>query len=356
MNASVLAWALTIALIVGLVAFDFVFHLRTPHVPGMRESAIWSVAYIGIAVLFGGAITICGDRDAGEQYFAGYLVEKSLSIDNMLMFLVVINGFAVPRIYQQKVLLFGIGAGLLCRTALIFGGVALIDAATWMLYVFGAVLIVTAGRLLRPNDTESNVSDNRVVRAVKKLLPVTDAYDQGRLVTVRDGRRAATPMLLALVAIGGTDAMFGLDSAPAIFGITQNPYLVVTATVFSMLGLRQLYFLIDGVLNRMIYLRYGLAAILGLVGLKLVFGALRENTVPLINHGQPVEVTEIGPGATMAAIAVILAVATAASLLSAKGQARSAIPAARRHTTDHPDPDQNGDLAERDQRMISADR
>jgi tellurite resistance protein TerC len=334
-DVSALVWALTIAGIVGLLTFDFVFHVRAAHVPSLGEAARWSALYVGIAIAFGIGMLLIGGTTMGTEYFAGYVTEKALSVDNLFVFLIIISSFAVPRADQQKVLLFGIVFSLIARTALILVGAALINSFAWVFYLFGLVLLITAGNMLRPSTSDGHSGDNIVVRVARRLIPTTAHYDGDKLFTVENGKRVMTPMLLVMVAIGGTDILFALDSIPAIFGLTQNTYIVFTATAFSLLGLRQLYFLIDGLLDRLVYLGYGLAAILGFIGVKLVLHALHENNVPFINDGEPVEVTEISTGLSLAVILGVLIVTVAASLLSEKGRAQNAVAAARRHAREY---------------------
>ncbi|RVX42942.1 tellurite resistance protein TerC [Nonomuraea polychroma] len=331
MDVSPLVWWLTIAAIIGLLLFDFVFHVRRAHVPSLREATIWSAAYVGAALLFGVGVWIFGGQDPGTEYFAGYITEKALSVDNLFVFLVIMSSFKVPRANQQKALLFGIVFSLLARTGFILLGAALINAFAWAFYLFGLILLITAGNLLKPESEESHDSDNLMVRLARRLFSATEVYDGDRLFTVQDGKRVMTPMVLVMIAIGGTDIMFALDSIPAIFGLTQNLYIVFTATAFSLLGLRQLYFLLDDLLDRLIYLAIGLAAILGFIGVKLILHALHENNVPFINDGRPVPVTEISTGLSLSVIVGVLVITVIASLTSAKGRAQNAVSAARRH-------------------------
>lgn len=332
---STTTWILTIVLILGLMAFDYVVHVRSPHTPTIREAARWTGIYVGLALCFGVGTWLIGGHQMGLEFFAGYITELSLSVDNLFVFLIIMASFKVPRAYQQKVLEFGIVFSLIARSAFIFLGVALINMFSWVFYIFGLILIVTAGRLLRPEeeDNEEDAANNGVIRLAKKLVRTTPHYDGDRLFTHVEGRRTMTPMLLVMIAIGGTDVMFALDSIPAIFGLTQNPYTVFTAVAFSLMGLRQLYFLIDGLLDRLIYLKYGLAAILGFIGVKLILHALHENTLPFINGGQHVEVVEITTQLSLAVIVVSLAITVAASLLSAKGKALTTFRNAKRHAT-----------------------
>jgi tellurite resistance protein TerC len=341
-NAPAPVWWATIAAVVALLAFDFVFHVRKAHVPSLREAAAWSSLYVGVAVLFGIGVWLFGGGEMGAEYFAGYVTEKALSVDNLFVFLIIMVSFRVPRADQQKVLLFGIVFSLIARTGFILLGAALINSFAWVFYLFGLVLLITAGNLLKPEGADSHSAENVMVRLARRLFHTTDYYDGDKLFTVHEGRRALTPMLLVMVAIGGTDILFALDSIPAIFGLTQNVYLVFTATAFSLLGLRQLYFLIDGLLDRLVYLAYGLATILAFIGVKLILHALHENNIPIVNDGQPVPVVEISTGLSLTVIIGVLLVTVVASLVSAKGRAQNAVTAARHHALEYlradPDP------------------
>jgi tellurite resistance protein TerC len=358
MEVTPLVWALTIAAIGGLLLFDFVFHVRTAHVPRLREAAIWSGLYVGLALLFGVGVLVFGGAQAGSEYFAGYVTEKALSVDNLFVFLIIMTSFRVPREDQQKVLLFGIVFSLVARTGFIFLGAALINSFAWVFYLFGLILLLTAGNMLKPEGEESHSADNVIIRLARKVFHTTPHYDGDKLFTVHEGKRAMTPMLLVMVAIGGTDILFALDSIPAIFGLTQSTFLVFTATAFSLLGLRQLFFLIDGLLDRLIYLSYGLAAILGFIGVKLILHALHENTVPFINDGEPVPVVEISTGLSLSVILGVLVVTVAASLISPAGKAQNAIANARRHATSYLDSEYTADPAERERifRLLLTER
>lgn len=325
-----LVWELTIALIVGLLLFDYFFHIRVAHVPTLREAARWSAAYVGVAVLFGAAVWFYGGTEMGTQYFAGYLTEKALSVDNVFVFLVIMNAFRVPREDQQKALLIGIVIALVARSLFIWIGAALIERFAWVFYIFGIILLVTAGHMLLPEDKRHEEEEGIVLRLTRKLIPTTSFYDGDRLFTVHEGRRQMTPMVLVIVALGLTDILFALDSIPAIFGITQDTFIVFTATAFSLLGLRQLFFLIEGLLERLLYLSYGLAAILCFIGIKLVLHALHENNVPFINDGAPVKVIEISTMQSLLVIIGILVVTVFLSLHSPKGKAKVAIGRLRR--------------------------
>jgi tellurite resistance protein TerC len=357
MTVSPLIWAITIVVILALLAFDYFFHIRKAHVPTLKEAAAWSTLYVGLAVVFGILVWIFGGTAMGSEYFAGYITEKALSVDNLFVFLIIIASFRVPREDQQKVLLFGIVFSLIARTGFIFLGAALINSFAWVFYIFGLILLITAGNLLRPDAHGDEHADNFIIRIARKLFHTTEHYDGDKLFTIHDGKRALTPMLLVMVAIGGTDILFALDSIPAIFGLTQNVFIVFTATAFSLMGLRQLYFLIDGLLDRLIYLAYGLAAILAFIGVKLVLHALHENNLPFINDGQPVPVIEITTATSLSVIIGVLVITVVASLLSKAGKAQTSINNARRHAVNYLDLEYTADASERERiyRMLTAE-
>ncbi|MDQ4490084.1 TerC/Alx family metal homeostasis membrane protein [Sinomonas sp. ASV486] len=348
MSVSPLVWTITIVVILALLAFDYFFHIRKAHVPTLREAAVWSSIYVGAAVLFGVVLLVFGGSTMGGEYFAGFITEKALSVDNLFVFLVIMASFRVPREDQQKVLLFGIVFALIARSAFIFAGVALINAFSWVFYLFGLILLITAGNLLKGEDSGDEEADNFVIRLARKFLRTSEHYDGDRLFTVENGKRVLTPMLLVMVAIGGTDLLFALDSIPAIFGLTQNAYVVFTATAFSLMGLRQLFFLLDGLLDRLIYLSYGLAAILAFIGVKLVLHALHENNLPFINGGEHVQVFEITTGLSLTVIIGVLLVTVIASLFSKAGKAHAAVNNARRHAESYLDLEYTADPTERE--------
>jgi len=211
-------WLLTVLGVVGLLLFDYIFHVRKAHTPTLREAAVWSSIYVGIAILFGLGVWILGGPSMGTEYFAGYVTEKALSVDNLFVFLIIMTSFAVPRADQQKVLLFGIVFSIFARTGFIFLGAALINSFAWVFYLFGLILLLTAGNMLRPEGEDSHSGDNIMVRIAKKLFRTTDRYDDDKLVTVENGRRVLTPMVLVMAAIGGTDVLFALDSIPPSTG------------------------------------------------------------------------------------------------------------------------------------------
>ncbi|SDB90545.1 tellurite resistance protein TerC [Raineyella antarctica] len=329
MAVSGLTWVLTTLFVVGMLLFDFIFHARKPHTPGLKESAAWSALYVTIALSFGLFVLWHWGPNFATQYYAGYVTELSLSVDNLFVFLIIMASFKVPRESQQEVLLFGIVVSLIFRSALIFVGAAAINAFAWVFYIFGLILLITAGSTLKEalsgDDDEEESGENFFIRAVRRVFHTSDQYEGNKLFTQLDGRRAMTPMLLVMIAIGGTDVLFALDSIPAIFGLTQEVYLVFTAVVFSLMGLKQLFFLIDGLLDRLIYLSYGLSAILAFIAVKLVLHALHENNLPFINAGEPVPVLEITTQMSLVFILGVLAVTVLFSLYSPRGRAMAII-------------------------------
>jgi len=334
LEVSVLRWTITIGLIVGLLALDLGLAAVRPHAVGFREAAVSSVLFIGVAVVFGLVFTAQVGGELGAQYFAGYLVEKSLSVDNLFVFVIIMSTFAVPEIQQQKVLTFGIILALVLRAIFIVLGAALLELFAFMFLIFGLVLIVTAVQLYRHRDVDPDMQDNALVRLARRVLPVTDDYDRGRMFPRHNGRRAVTPLFIVLLAIGSSDLLFALDSIPAIFGVTEEPYIVFTANAFALLGLRALFFLVKGLLDRLVYLSTGLSLILAFIGVKLVLHW---------GHGVSDSVPEISTNLSLAVIVVVLIVTTVASLLKVRRD-----PEARAHPgslTGHKHPAPN-ELAE----------
>ncbi len=309
LDVTTAGWAATLGLIGGLLVFDIGFSARRPHAVGFREAVAWSVFYIAVAVLFGVAFGIIAGWEFGAQYFAGYVVEKSLSVDNLFVFVIIMGTFAVPPEHQQRMLTIGIAVALVLRAAFIAVGAALLSAFSVMLVVFGVLLVATGVQLFRHRDEDPSVDDNLLVVATRRVLPLTDRYDGGRLVTREAGRRVLTPLALVLVAIGGTDVLFALDSIPAVFGVTREAYIVFAANAFALLGLRALYFLVSGLLDRLVYLSTGLAAVLVFIGVKLVLHFAHEH-----RSGIP----EISTGLSLVVIAAVLATATIASITATR--------------------------------------
>lgn len=347
-NVPLWVWAITLVVILALLAFDFIFHVRKAHEPTLKEAAWWSAFYVGIALVFGLILLMVGDHHLGIEYFSGYILEKALSVDNLFVFLVIISSFAVPRADQQKVLLFGIVFALIARSLFIFAGMAIIDHFSWAFYVFGLILLLTAGKLLAPEDEDHDESNNFIIRLAKRFLRTTDHYDGDKLFTVENGKRVLTPMLLVMVAIGGTDILFALDSIPAIYAVTTNVYIVFCATAFSLMGLRQLYFLIDGLLDRLVYLKYGLAVILAFIGVKLVLEALHTNDLFFINDGEPLSVYTFDPAHSLMVIIGVLAVTVVVSVFSPKGKLLSAVRAVARYSHSYIHTEYHGDESERE--------
>jgi tellurite resistance protein TerC len=311
------AWVATVAVIVMLLGIDLAVGALRPHAVGFAEATAWSVFYIAVAVAFGVVLGLVAGWDIGSQYFAGYLVEKSLSVDNLFVFVVIMTTFAVPAEHQQKALTFGIVLALIMRAIFIAVGAALLELFSFMFLFFGLLRIWTAVQLYRHRDQDPEVEDNALVRLTRRVLPTTTEYQEGRLVARVDGRRAVTPLFVVLVAIGSTDLLFALDSIPAVFGVTEEPFLVFAANAFALLGLRALFFLVQGLLDRLVYLSTGLAIVLGFIGVKLVLHWA---------HTLSDAVPEIPTLLSLGVILVILAVTIAASLLKVRSD-----PAARAH-------------------------
>jgi tellurite resistance protein TerC len=329
-------WLVTIAVLLAVITADLVIIGRRPHEPSMREATGWVLLYISLAVVFGiGVGLTSGSRYAGE-FFAGWLTEYSLSIDNLFVFVIIMSRFAVPRQYQQTVLLVGIILALIFRGLFIAAGAAAIARFSWIFYLFGAFLIWTAVGLARHGEEdESDYRENVLVRTVRRVLPTTREYHGVKLVVRLDGKRFVTPMLVVMVAIGTTDVLFALDSIPAIYGLTKEPYLVFAANAFALMGLRQLYFLIGGLLTRLVYLSFGLAVVLGFIGVKLILEALHTNELPFINGGDPVGwAPEVPIWLSLTMIFGTILVTTVASLLKTRRDVRQAAASAQ------PDPPQ----------------
>lgn len=319
MNVTPLIWVITIAVTIAFFVFEFFAHVRKPHEPSIGESARWSAFYIGLALLFGVGIGLVSGWTYGGEYFAGYLTEKALSVDNLFVFLLVMTAFAVPKIYQQKVLLIGIVIALVMRGAFIAVGAALISNFSWIFYIFGALLLFLAYRQAFSHG-DSDIANGKFMGLVRRVLPVHNEYVGDKLFTRIDGRRFVTPMLLVIVAIGFVDLIFAVDSIPAIYGLTEEAYIVFVANAFALMGLRQLYFLIGGLLERLVYLAQGLAVILAFIGVKLVLHALYVNELPFINGGEPLLwVPEIPTSVSLIFIAATITVATIASLMKTRG-------------------------------------
>ncbi|MGY2701794.1 MULTISPECIES: TerC family protein [unclassified Nocardioides] len=327
MEISTIEWAVTIGVTCAVLLFDVVVIARDPHEPSFRECIVALSVYIGAAVVFGAWIWISHGHDLGVQFYAGWLTEYSLSIDNLFVFIVLMAALRVPREYQQEALMVGIILALVFRGIFIALGYQLIENFAWVFYVFGAFLVYTAVTLVRSyrSHEDEHPENNRVVRFAQRHLNVGEEYRGLKLFYRVDGARFVSPMLIVIIALGTTDLLFALDSIPAIFGITQEPYLVFTANVFALMGLRQLYFLLGGLLKRLIYLSLGLAFVLAFIGVKLVLHALHTNELPFINGGEPLDVPEISALASLGVIVVTLAVTAIASLARSRNMSADEI-------------------------------
>lgn len=324
-------WGVTIGVIVGLLAVDLILAAARPHRVGFREATAWSVFYILVAIAFGVWFAMAHGGDFGTQYFAGYIVEKSLSVDNLFVFVIIMTTFAVPEEHQHKVLTFGIIMALIMRAIFIAIGATLLSVFSFMFLLFGLLLVYTAIQLFRHRNEDPDVENNIMIRATRKLLPIADHYDGGKLLTRHQGRRMVTPLMAVLIAIGSVDLLFALDSIPAVFGVTSEPYIVFTANAFALLGLRALFFLVKGLLDRLVYLSTGLSIILAFIGAKLILHWGHVDIDPRI--------PEIDTYLSLAVIIGILVIVTVASLLKTRAD-----PSARAHPgslrATRPDPDE----------------
>ena len=310
LEISGLTWAVTIGVIVALLALDLALAAWRPHRVGFKEATAWSVFYILIALAFGGWMWMTYGSEFGTEYLAGYIVEKSLSVDNLFVFVIIMTTFAVPEKHQHKVLTFGIVLALIMRAIFIALGATLLSLFSFMFLLFGLLLVFTAVQLFRHRDEDPDIEDNGVVKVARKVLPVSDEYDGGKLFTRVDGARVATPLFIVLVAIGGIDLLFALDSIPAVFGVTEEPYIVFAANAFALLGLRALFFLVKGLLDRLVYLSTGLSIILAFIGVKLILHWMHVD----INESIP----EIPTPVSLGVIVVVLTVVTVASLIKTR--------------------------------------
>jgi tellurite resistance protein TerC len=306
-----LTWAVTIGLVIALLALDLGVAAMRPHQVGFREATMWSVFYVAVAIGFGIWFAMAYGGDFGTQYFAGYIVEKSLSVDNLFVFVIIMATFAVPAEHQHKVLTYGIVLALILRGIFIALGAALLSLFSFMFLLFGLLLVYTAIQLFRHRDEDPDVEDNAVVNAARRFLPLSEEYDGGKLRTRVDGRNVFTPMFIVLLAIGSIDLLFALDSIPAVFGVTEQPYIVFVANAFALLGLRALFFLVKGLLDRLVYLSTGLALILAFIGAKLILHWAHVDISPAV--------PEISTPVSLGVIGVVLVVVTVASLLKTRG-------------------------------------
>ncbi|WP_173869111.1 TerC family protein [Streptomyces albus subsp. chlorinus] len=316
MDVSPSVWVLTIVGLCALIAVDFFIGGRKPHEVSLKEAGIWTTVWIVLAALFGLGVFLFGGGQASGEFFAGFITEKSLSVDNLFVFVLIMAKFAVPTIYQQRVLMVGVLIALVLRGIFIAAGAAIISTFSWVFFLFGAFLIWTAWKLIQEAraDEEEDFEENRLLKSIERRFPSTDKYHGTKLTILENGKRLMTPMLIVMLAIGTTDVLFALDSIPAIFGLTQDPYIVFTANAFALMGLRQLYFLIGGLLKKLVHLSYGLSVILGFIGVKLVLHALHETGV---------HVPEISIPVSLGVICAVLIVTTITSLMASSKQAKA---------------------------------
>jgi tellurite resistance protein TerC len=316
MDVSLTVWVVTLVVTLAVLSMDFLIVARNPREPSMREATLWVVFYVSLAVLFGIGLSVAAGGRPGGEFFAGWLTEYSLSVDNLFVFLIIMAKFSVPREYQQKVLLIGVALALVMRGIFIALGAEAIARFDWVFFIFGAFLIWTAWKLVtEAADDDDEFEENKLIKFVERRAPLSPEYDGARLFTRVRGSRMITPMFIVILTIGTTDLLFALDSIPAIFGLTQEPYLVFTANAFALMGLRQLYFLIGGLLDRLVYLSYGLAVVLGFIGVKLIFEALHHRGV----HWAP----EIPILVSLGVIVGTLTLTAIASLAKSRGSQRT---------------------------------
>jgi tellurite resistance protein TerC len=313
-----------IATFVGLTVLllaDLAIVARRPHEPSVREASLWVSFYVALALIFGVVILAVTNGEFATEFYAGWLTEYSLSVDNLFVFVIIMARFRVPRRLQQEALMVGIIIALVLRGLFILAGAALIERFTWVFYIFGVFLVYTAINLVRHRDEEDEYEENVLIRQMRKVLPMTQEFHGAKVRVKENGKKFWTPMIVVFLALGTTDLIFALDSIPAIFGLTREPFIVFTANVFALMGLRQLYFLLGGLLKRLVYLSLGLAVILAFIGVKLVLEALHENTLPFINGGEHIDAVPSVPiWLSLTIILGVLVIATAASLLKTRGQ------------------------------------
>lgn len=312
-------WAITIGAVLALMAVDLFIVDSDPHEVSTKEAGRWVIFYITLAIIFGLGMWALVDGQHSIEFFSGWITEYSLSIDNLFVFVLIMSSFAVPKIHQHRVLLIGILIALVLRTIFIALGSTIIASFQWVFFIFGAFLLYTAWKLAFKNDDEDEeYKESKLIRMVRKAYPVTDDYHGSKSIVKIDGKRWLTPMFIVMIAIGSTDLLFALDSIPAIFGLTKEPYIVFTANAFALMGLRQLYFLIGGLLDRLVYLSHGLAIILGFIGVKLIFEAMSAVGIGWAPH--------IGIEVSLGVIILVLVITTVLSLRkSRKDEAAKAL-------------------------------
>ncbi|MFK0082650.1 TerC family protein [Glutamicibacter sp. NPDC090743] len=314
-----------IALIVlcAVLIADLLYVTKRPHIPSMKEAGIFVGIYISLALIFGAVIWTQAGPQLGQEFYAGWVTEYALSVDNLFVFIIIMARFSVPRKYQQEVLMFGIIIALVLRAIFIVLGAAIIEQWSWVFYIFGAFLLWTAWNQLKDDDEDE---ESGLVKKLTSKLPISKDFDGAKLRTVVDGKKLFTPMVLVFVTIGMTDLLFAFDSIPAIFGLTKSAFIVFTANIFALMGLRQLYFLLGGLMNRLVFLKHALSFILAFIGVKLVFHALHENSLPFINGGEPLHYAwlDISVGVSLLVILGAIVIATVLSLWSPWGKRAAA--------------------------------
>ena len=314
------AWGILALVAIGLVALDFLGHARNPHPPTAAEAARWTLFYVGLAAVFGVGIWLTNGWLYAQEFYAGWAMEWSLSVDNLFVFILILKAFRVPRENQQKALLFGIVIALLLRLVFILLGAALVARFSWVFFIFGVWLLWTAFSQIKETATgggdAEEYEENAFIRVVRRVLPITDGFIGDRMLYRHGGRTYLTPLFVVVLALGSADLMFAFDSIPAIFGITSQAFLVFACNVFALMGLRQLFFLVDALLGKLVYLGYGLGVILSFIGIKLILEALHANTLPFINGGRGIEwAPEISVSVSLGVIVVTLVVTVIASLV-----------------------------------------
>ena len=321
MDVSPLVWWLTVGITSVVLLVDVIVIGRRPHEPTKREVSLALAGFVGMAIAFGIGVWFFAGARYGTEFFAGWLTEYSLSVDNLFIFLIIMNKFGVPKKLQQNALLIGIVLALIMRGIFIAVGAAAINNYSWVFYIFGLFLVYTAVKLAKEGaEDEDEFEESGLIKWVEKTFPATSEWHGTKMFVVENGKRIATPMLIVILALGTTDLLFALDSIPAIYGLTREPFLVLTANIFALMGLRQLYFLIGGLLERLVYLAYGLSFLLGFIGVKLILHAMHENELGFINGGQHIEwAPEIPIWVSLSVIVGTLVITTVLSLWKSKG-------------------------------------
>ncbi|MBW4095834.1 MAG: TerC family protein [Acidobacteria bacterium] len=330
-----LAFEIGSFVVLGLILLvDLFLVTKRPHEPSVRESGLWIGFYVALALIFGALLYVFTDHEFAGQFYAGWVTEYSLSIDNLFVFIIIMARFSVPRKLQQEVLMFGIVIALVLRGIFILLGAYVIQQFSWVFFIFGAFLLYTAYKQATEKDSEDEDTENALIRTVRRFIPVSDTFHGSKLRSTVNGKKVFTPMLIVLVTIGLTDLLFAVDSIPAIFGLTQSAFIVFAANIFALMGLRQLYFLLGGMMKRLIYIKHALSVILAFIGVKLILHAMHVNELPFINGGQHITwAPEIPTMVSLAVIVGTVLIAVLASLLSPQGRAMAAAVKADQATT-----------------------